>query len=258
MRRFLEHHFSGKSQDNPSENAARVFNGVIHMNVDDESSISHDNVREIANTIVQSILPQGYDVNNGEVHVNFGGTGSGSRGMDRQRNEDIDRIRQQLAALSRGAGNYDYPVHIVGPMQEEDHYFAIAKIDIQSTDNWVSLDLAKRLNLAEHIVESEPNWYQGFGGRTFQASGSLKLTWYATNTSKTRENAFLINSQPVQFDLVLGKKWIFEEGMSAFEDPVLALADLKFTDGAFILVVRSLVISLMACVQMNTRNSKRI
>lgn len=154
--------------------------------------------------------------------------------VDAQREDNIERLKRQLyVARAQSAMNpYTVPVNIIPQERDQGHEIVMAKLDTQSKQNWVSVDVVRRLGLEVDIAESESGLYQGAGGETFQASGKVALNWYENVVAKTRRTSFLVHeSEAAPFDLILGSEWIIAEGLTAFSEPVLAIRELPLTEG---------------------------
>jgi hypothetical protein len=159
----------------------------------------------------------------------------------RQTEEDLERLRAQLAGSklqnqsANLKGRCTIWVHVLraDPQREPDRL--IAKIDTQSSKNWVAGEIIERLELQGQIQEFEPDYpnaFQGATGEVFQASGHITLKWYHDVVLRTRETQFLVNPSPnAPFDLILGESWIESDGWSSLADPVLAIRAMGLTEG---------------------------
>ena len=74
------------------------------------------------------------------------------------------------------------------------------------------------------------NLYTGFGGQNIEPKGTIKITWYANNGTKTRETDFLVVEHS-PFDLLLGRQFIFSENIFIFNQAALVLRAAPISDG---------------------------
>ncbi|KAL8827984.1 MAG: hypothetical protein Q9191_002853 [Dirinaria sp. TL-2023a] len=103
-------------------------------------------------------------------------------------------------------------------------------LDSGCDDNWISLDIVNRANITNGIVQAtQKKRYTGFGGQTIEAKGSIDITWYANNASKTRQTGFLV-AEHGPFDLLLGKHFIFSENIFMFNQAALVLKAAPITE----------------------------
>lgn len=104
---------------------------------------------------------------------------------------------------------------------------ACAKLDTQSSENWISSGLVTRAGLENDVLPCEESGYlyRGFGGGTFQPAGKIEVTW-TRNSAKSWKTIFLVHDSGAPFDLVLGKSFIIEEGLFVFDEPMLAVTRL--------------------------------
>lgn len=109
----------------------------------------------------------------------------------------------------------------------------MAKFDTQSPPNLVCVDIVQRLGMEDMVLPYEGPQYQGAGGETIDTLGIVKLQWYDSTVAKSRWNEFLVTPPGSPFDLVLGWQWLKEEGVAAFQEPVLALRAMELTPGRF-------------------------
>jgi hypothetical protein len=114
---------------------------------------------------------------------------------------------------------------------ESKHTVIRGKLDSGCDEDWISSEIIRRAALEAYVLPLEyPETYIGFGGQPFQPSGTIKITWYASNAGMTRETTFLVHSD-VPFDMVLGKIFIKEQSVFVFDKAALALRQGRFTRG---------------------------
>lgn len=150
-----------------------------------------------------------------------------------ERERDIERLRQQLlSAEARSAQNpWTKAVHVVHTNPERGHEIVMANIDTQSPPNWVCVEIVQRLSMEDAVKPYEGPHFQGAGGEAIKTRGVVTLQWYDSQSAKSRWNEFLVTTNPAPVDLILGWQWIKEEGHTAFEEPVLAIRQMKLTPG---------------------------
>lgn len=103
-------------------------------------------------------------------------------------------------------------------------------LDSGCDDNWISLDIVNRAEMNSNIVQTpDQKIYIGFGGQNMEARGSIIITWYANNASKTRQTTFLV-AEHGPFDLLLGKNFIFSENIFMFNQAALVLKAAPITE----------------------------
>jgi hypothetical protein len=160
----------------------------------------------------------------GDLHVKLRTTGAS------------ERLRQQLLSTeARSAQNpWTKAVHVLHTDPERGHEIVMAKIDTQSPPNWVSVEIVQRLGMEDAIKTYDGPRYQGAGGEEIGMCGVVTLQWYDSQIAKSRWNEFLVAANPAPFDLILGWEWLKEEGQSAFEEPVLAIREMRLTPGKII------------------------
>lgn len=153
-----------------------------------------------------------------------------------QMRRDLDRLNLQNASAK---SQFTTWVHVLPTGLQREPEMFLAKVDTQSSDNWVRGEIIERLGMQGQIQELEPdasNGFQGATGEGFRASGHITLKWFETVVWKTRETQFLVNSaHNAPFDLILGLEWIKADGGSAFADPVLVMKEVALTEGRYAL-----------------------
>jgi hypothetical protein len=172
----------------------------------------------------------------GDVHVKLRTTGASEDKVTSAREKDIERLRQQLLSTeARSAQNpWTKAVHVLHTDPERGHEIVMAKIDTQSPPNWVSVEIVQRLGMEDAIKTYDGPRYQGAGGEEIGICGVVTLQWYDSQIAKSRWNEFLVTANPAPFDLILGWEWLKEEGHWAFEEPVLAIREMRLTPGKII------------------------
>lgn len=96
-------------------------------------------------------------------------------------------------------------------------------LDSGCGENWVTADIIKRAHLERKVIRSKQGGlYTGFGNQNIEPRGKIKITWYANDGSKTRENEFLVAEQG-PFDILLGRQFIFSENVFIFNQAALVL-----------------------------------
>lgn len=94
-----------------------------------------------------------------------------------------------------------------------------ALLDTQSADNWIACSVIERLELQGRVNPAAEIPCTGAGGHVFFAKGTISVLW-TRNSAKSWETEFLVQEN-APFDLLLGRKFIVEEGMLVLADPVL-------------------------------------
>ena len=148
---------------------------------------------------------------------------TGDRSSDEispHREAELEQLRSQLDKLNLQAQSAKNPfttwVHVLHTDHQREPERLLAKVDTQSSKNWVREEIIQRLDLQGEIEELEPDApyaFQGAVGEAFRPNGRIVLKWYESIVSKTRETYFLVNPAPAApFDLILGWEWIRAEG----------------------------------------------
>jgi len=108
-------------------------------------------------------------------------------------------------------------------------------LDTGCEDNWISLEIIKRAGMVSSTVQNtHEDVLTGFGGEIVESKGTITITWYANNASKTRETTFLV-AEHGPFDLLLGKAFIFSENIFMFNQAALVLRAAPISDGTYML-----------------------
>lgn len=155
---------------------------------------------------------------------------------NQQHQEDLDNIANQWQAnvqrfmsgdRSRRQGPYDpfsFEAAVIHPhSQDSGRTFVHAKLDSGCEDDWIALEILERASMENQVNELDVRVsYVAFGGQRFEPLGIIDVTWYPTNSGKSRQTRFLVHRE-VPFDVVLGRRWILEEGRSFFEQPAMGL-----------------------------------
>ncbi|KAK5737112.1 hypothetical protein LTR17_006895 [Elasticomyces elasticus] len=206
--------------------------GDIVINLHSDASSSEDSQARLSELFQHINLSR---INNkGNIQINIDQK-SLDDGVDVSEREDkLHQLKDELHKLNLRARSAKNPfttlVHVLQADQQSESETIVAKLDTQSSQNWVSVEIVQRLAMISRVEECEPDWYQGAGGERFQASGRILLKWYETMVAKTRETSFLVNSNTAPFDMILGWEWIKAEGPSAFAEPVLAMREMDLTE----------------------------
>lgn len=158
--------------------------------------------------------------------------------------EDLNDIAEQLQANAERYTSRDrswrqefhdpfsFEAAIIHPhSQDSGRTFVHAKLDTGCEDDWIALEILERASMDNQVNELDVMIsYVAFGGQKFEPLGTIDVTWYPTNSGKSRQTRFLVHRE-VPFDVVLGRRWILEEGWSFFERPAMALRMGKFSKG---------------------------
>lgn len=123
-----------------------------------------------------------------------------------------------------------------------EHIVARAKMDTGCEDNWISKAILERGELIGSLepVKSKET-FLGFGGAAFEPLGTMEITWFGVNTSKSWKNQFLVHRDG-PFDMVLGSRWITEDSLLTLGQPALALRMTDFTKGGYLPPHQSLLV----------------
>ena len=107
------------------------------------------------------------------------------------------------------------------------------KLDSGCDEDWLSSEIIERARLSAKVkpIEKAEN-YIAFGGQSFQPTGTINVTWFASNTGMSRETTFLVHHD-VPFDMVLGKVFIKEQSIFVFDKAALGLRQAKLTPSIF-------------------------
>lgn len=191
-------------------------------------------VDEVVGKFIAGLHPLA-EFRTGDSEINVKSWNSVEEADERSRDADVERLRQQLhSTQARSALNpFTKAVHVVHPEHSRGHEIVMAKFDTQSPPNLVCVDIVQRLGMEDMILPYEGPQYQGAGGETIETRGIVKLQWYDSTVAKSRWNEFLVTPPGSPFDLVLGWQRLKEEGVAAFQEPVLALRAMELTPGRF-------------------------
>jgi hypothetical protein len=81
--------------------------------------------------------------------------------------------------------------------------------------------LLNRLGLGDHLEDAiDNNLYVGADGNLFKPVGKVSVTW-TRNSVKSWQTDFLVVDTPT-FDMLLGRKFIVQEGVFVFAEDILA------------------------------------
>ena len=104
-------------------------------------------------------------------------------------------------------------------------------LDSGCAENWITIDIIKRAHLEPRIIRvTQSDLYTGFGNQNIESRGKIRITWFANDGFKTRENEFLVAEQG-PFDLLLGRQFIFSENIFIFNQAALVLRAAPISDG---------------------------
>lgn len=118
-------------------------------------------------------------------------------------------------------------------------------LDTGCEDNWISLEIIERAGMVPSVVQNTfGNILTGFGGGLVESKGSITITWYVNNASKTRQTTFLV-AKHGPFDLLLGNKSIFSENIFIFNEAALVLRAAPISDGMYMLPAFTLSLNLL-------------
>ena len=117
-------------------------------------------------------------------------------------------------------------------------------MDTGCDEDWVSMEIIKRAHLENQVARNpDSRIYVGFGGKHIESKHKVKITWYANNSTKTRQTEFLIAEQG-PFDLLIGKKFIFSENIFIFNQAALVLRAAPISDRKYRLILgRELILT---------------
>lgn len=118
-------------------------------------------------------------------------------------------------------------------------------LDTGCEDNWISLEIIKRAGMVSSTVQNtHENILTGFGGEIVESKGTITITWYANNASKTRQTTFLV-AEHGPFDLLLGKTFIFSENVFMFSQAALVLRAAPISKGTYMLPAHMLSLNCL-------------
>ncbi|KAH4014498.1 hypothetical protein HBI70_177610 [Parastagonospora nodorum] len=94
-----------------------------------------------------------------------------------------------------------------------------ASLDTGSADNWIAASIVERFGLQSLVQPTVEVPCTGAGGHLFYSKGIVSVQW-TRDSAKSWETEFLVQDN-APFDLLLGRRFIIEEGMFILADPVL-------------------------------------
>ena len=163
---------------------------------------------------------------------------------DPQRYAGLDQLAEKLRSVVQNTSTwqpdpsdpFSFRATIIYPHTDEsEHTVACGKLDSGCDENWISSELLTRARLENQVEPTEDQRiYVAFGGAEIEPMGTVAVTWYAVNASKSRKTTFLVHDN-VPFDMVLGRIFIKEESIFLFNKPALALRQGKFTKGSHVI-----------------------
>ena len=168
---------------------------------------------------------------------------------DQQHQEDLNDIADQWQAnvqrfmpgdRSWRQGLYvpfSFEVAVTHPhSQDSGKSFVQAKLDTGCEDNWIALEILERASMKKQMNELDVRVsYIAFGGQIFEPLGMVDVTWYPTNSGRSRQTRFLVHREG-PFDMVLGRQWYLEEGWSISGQPAMGLRMGRFSKGNLITI----------------------
>jgi hypothetical protein len=139
----------------------------------------------------------------------------------------LKKLRRAAEGINqgpRGAHNTPNPFQffatIIGiqPSSEEGSKVC-ALLDTGSAENWIAASIVERFGLQGLVQPAIEVLCQGAEGHVFYSKGMISISW-TRDSVKSWETEFLVQEN-APFDLLLGRRFISEEGTSILADPVL-------------------------------------
>lgn len=139
-----------------------------------------------------------------------------------------DQLRNAASGVKSAAGissiydPFKFEAKLVGNFANQASTVLCAIFDTGSLDSWVSAAVVERLDLASSIRDlDEDISYSAANSSPIFAKGIINLSW-TRNGIKSWQTDFLV-LEGASFDLLVGRKFIIQEGLEVFSEPVLAL-----------------------------------
>jgi hypothetical protein len=132
----------------------------------------------------------------------------------------VESLNQQNREAQSTANPFQFYANILGTKTSSQEGSKVCAIlDTASADNWIAASIVERFGLQDWIQPAVEVPCTGAGGNLFYAKGMISVLW-TRNSAKSWETKFLIQEN-APFDMLLGRKFIVEEGMLILADPVL-------------------------------------
>ncbi|KAL8769330.1 MAG: hypothetical protein Q9209_004712, partial [Squamulea sp. 1 TL-2023] len=109
---------------------------------------------------------------------------------------------------------------------------AIASLDSGTEEQWVSGTFLKRANYFELEEENlgGTETYTAFNGEQYKATRGVVFSWHSEKSRQTRKGVFrVVENGP--FDVIIGSKLLFQEGIYIFKPDALLFFHCKATEG---------------------------
>ncbi|KAF1922502.1 uncharacterized protein M421DRAFT_426844 [Didymella exigua CBS 183.55] len=138
--------------------------------------------------------------------------------------EKLRRAAEGIYQRPRGAQSTSNPFQffatIIGIQgSSEEGPKVCASLDTASADNWIAASIVERFGLQSLVQPAVEVPYTGAGGHLFYSKGMISVLW-TRDSARSWETEFLVQ-EDAPFDLLLGRRFIIEEGMLVLADPVL-------------------------------------
>ncbi|KAF1845021.1 uncharacterized protein K460DRAFT_416352 [Cucurbitaria berberidis CBS 394.84] len=211
-----------------NERSSRMH-GAIHIENVIDTTQGTDMIEKQVETIIQQLgtMFSSGDVQTGPVHISnrFTDRAVAGDGLSEDVLDNLRRAAEGINASSSATQSTPNPFEFYARIlrdqeHSEEESNVCAKFDTGSEDNWISAAIVNRVGLHDRLELTQlGKLYTGADGNMFQPMGVVSVPW-TRNSIKSWQTDFLV-LENAPFDMLLGRKFIIEEGLFVFADPVL-------------------------------------
>jgi hypothetical protein len=134
--------------------------------------------------------------------------------------KSVEGVNQQIQRTQSTPNPFQFFANIMGSQKSSEEGSKVCAIlDTASADNWIAASIVERFELQNLVQPAVEVPCTGAGGNLFYSKGMISVLW-TRDSAKSWETEFLIQEN-APFDMLLGRKFIVEEGMLVLADPVL-------------------------------------
>lgn len=146
-----------------------------------------------------------------------------------QLRQNLENLAQQQAWRPDPLEPFAFAATILLPFEHLSKIVLKRELDTGCRDNWISMESVKRAGLeGKMVLYNGEETFKPFG-EAFAPDGTIDITWYATNTGKSRQNTFFVSDR-VPCDLILGKTFILTESVFTFDNPTMMLRSTRLAE----------------------------
>ena len=116
---------------------------------------------------------------------------------------------------------------------------AMGTLDTGTEDNWIGAHVLSRSGAQPRSRIKEEN-YTDFQGQRFSATETVKICWYAANSTYMNEGEFRVMNG-AGFEIILGRQFLESRGIYKFNEKALLSYQGKASKGLTYLLLRSII-----------------